>query len=60
MEFKKGQFIEWVHGEHHRVAYILKVTDELLLIDGMTKSYWVSKSAMEKKVTKAYPRAGIA
>lgn len=55
MEFKVGQEVNWVHGEHHRIATVLEVNDEKVKLSGMTSNYWIKKETLIKKINRAYP-----
>lgn len=50
MEFKVGHFVYWEHGSQPRVADVLEVTDDSVLLQGMSSKYWIKKKTLEKKV----------
>lgn len=55
MVFTIGQNLEWVHGEQHRVATVLKVESERVFLSGVSKDYWIKKETLMKKINKPYP-----
>lgn len=54
-EFYNGQMLGWVHGDHHRIAYVIAVDEEMIKVAGETRSYWITKKAMRKKLARPYP-----
>lgn len=55
MNFKVGQEVYWLHGEHHRVAKVIEITEDKIRLSGSTSKYWISKKTLLKKINRAYP-----
>jgi hypothetical protein len=53
--FTKGQEVDWVHGEHHRVATVLKVEGDRVFLSGIGKDYWIKTTTLLNKTNKPYP-----
>ncbi|MGD1524304.1 hypothetical protein [Vibrio owensii] len=53
MEFKKGQELSWIHGEHHRIATVLEATEDKVHLSGETSDYWISKKALTAKIQRS-------
>lgn len=60
-EFYIGQELEWLHGLHsHRIGKVVLIEGDRVKIEGLTKSYFISKTALLRKVNAVYPDgAGI-
>ena len=53
-KFEVGQDLDWLHGEHYRVARIIGMTDTKLHLEGVSgNTYWMSKKAMLRKMDEA-------
>lgn len=55
VSFKEGQEVYWLHGDDHRVAKVLKVEEDRVLLSGLTTDYWMKKSLLAKKIERPYP-----
>lgn len=53
MEFKVDQELSWIHGEHHRIATVLEVTEDRVHLSGETSDYWISKKALAAKIQRS-------
>lgn len=53
--FRKGQRLDWLHGDCCRRAKVLKVEKDRVLLKGLTREYWVNKTTLLKKVNAPDP-----
>ena len=54
--FRKGQQLDWVHGDCYRQAKVLKVEKDRVLLAGLSSEYWMKKSTLLRKVNAPEPQ----
>jgi len=59
MTFEIGQDVYWLHGEHHRVAKVIELSEDKVRLSGMTSKYWIKKTTLIKKINQPYPSGRV-
>jgi len=51
-----GSDVDWVHGEHHRIATIEAFSNDgnKVLLSGLNTTYWMKFSTLVRKINKPY------
>jgi len=51
-ELQRGAHIDWLHGDQQRVAKILEIEEDRVLLEGMTSNYWMRTELLVNKINK--------
>lgn len=52
-EFYPGQTLTWEHGDNLRIAKVVEVGHQNVVLSGMTCEYRMSKAALRRKIERA-------